>query len=231
MGEPTSATIADRYGVPVDAVETLQAALRRGGGRQAQFSHPALGGMGQWSSGGGIMIGDMFDHDLKAKVARLCDELAASDSTEGAADESGGFSSSAGARPWWPNGLGRPSATGGQNEHGYACFPESRRLAIRDGERVSLYDTGEHRITGVSQQQSGTRDLVFTSQHGPVRLSDLISIDHVPTAEPASSRPDAIDLPVPRMPSSSDVIELIERLHELQRKGILTQEEFAAKKA
>ena len=68
--------IARRREVPTEAVATLLAALRRGGGRQAQFSHPALGGMGQWSRGGGTMIGDMFNHSLKAKVEQLCNELA-----------------------------------------------------------------------------------------------------------------------------------------------------------
>jgi hypothetical protein len=55
----------------------------------------------------------------------------------------------------------------------YACFPESRRLAVmRDG-RVRVYDTGEHRIGGFSQQQSGSQSLTFTSQTGSIRLEDL----------------------------------------------------------
>ena len=44
----------------------------------------------------------------------------------------------------------------------YACFPEQRRLAVmRDGQ-VRVYDTKEHRITGFSQQQSGSQSLSFT---------------------------------------------------------------------
>lgn len=35
-----------------DAVETLLHALVVGHGTQAQFTHPDLGGMGQWSQGG-----------------------------------------------------------------------------------------------------------------------------------------------------------------------------------
>ncbi|MEA2788303.1 MAG: hypothetical protein QOG73_709, partial [Acetobacteraceae bacterium] len=42
----------------------------------------------------------------------------------------------------------------------------------RDG-RVRVYDTGEHRIGGFSQQQSGSQSLTFTSQTGSIRLEDL----------------------------------------------------------
>ncbi|HXR02649.1 MAG TPA: hypothetical protein VN798_19915 [Pseudomonas sp.] len=55
----------------------------------------------------------------------------------------------------------------------YACFPDQRRLAVmRDG-RVRVYDTGDHRISGFSQQQSSSQSLSFTSQTGIVRLEDL----------------------------------------------------------
>jgi hypothetical protein len=43
----------------------------------AQFSHPELGGMGQWSMGGMIMVGDMFNNGLKARVDALCNDLSA----------------------------------------------------------------------------------------------------------------------------------------------------------
>ena len=66
-----------RHGVSGDAVLTLLRALIAGGGAMAQFDHPELGGMGQWSRGGMVMVGDMFDHALKARVDALCSELAA----------------------------------------------------------------------------------------------------------------------------------------------------------
>jgi hypothetical protein len=46
------------------------AALQRSGGGQAQFGHPDLGGMGQWMPGM-LMIGDMFNSGLKARVDSL----------------------------------------------------------------------------------------------------------------------------------------------------------------
>jgi hypothetical protein len=55
----------------------------------------------------------------------------------------------------------------------YACFPDRRRLVVQQGGRTTVYDTGEHRITGFSQQQSGGQSLRFTSQMGTVRLEDL----------------------------------------------------------
>ena len=48
-----------------------------GRGGMAQFSHPEFGGSGQWIAGGAIMISDMFNNALKARVDALCNELSA----------------------------------------------------------------------------------------------------------------------------------------------------------
>ena len=67
--------LAQHYRVSTDAVMALLQALVNGNGTMAQFSHPELGGSGQWLQGGMTMVGDMFDHGLKAKVDGLCTEL------------------------------------------------------------------------------------------------------------------------------------------------------------
>jgi len=54
--------------------QSLQA-LRSGGGRMAQFSHPDFRGMSQWSPGM-TMVGDMFNDALKSKLDVVCSELA-----------------------------------------------------------------------------------------------------------------------------------------------------------
>ena len=72
---------------------------------------------------------------------------------------------------WWPVGLGTPSSVGAQNDLRYAVFP--RRLVIKDGEHIEIYDTGNHRISGVAQAQSADQTLTFTSQDGLVRVKDL----------------------------------------------------------
>ena len=105
--------------------------MRRGGGRQAQFSHPELGGMGQWSSGGMTQVGDMFNTALKDKVNRLCSALA----QEAADHPAPPPREPAGSGDWWPAGLGRPSATGAQNGMRYACFPETHRVAVEQAGR------------------------------------------------------------------------------------------------
>jgi hypothetical protein len=77
---------------------------------------------------------------------------------------------------WWPDELGEnPSSAGGQNETRYAFFAEKQRLALDTGDgKVQLYDTGDHRISGVQQHQSGNgRKVTFTSQHGEVDLAAL----------------------------------------------------------
>src|SRR3954469_25058259 len=59
-GQRIIQNIAQRHGISADAALTLLRALVAGQGTMAQFSHPDLGGMGQWSEGGMIMVGDMF---------------------------------------------------------------------------------------------------------------------------------------------------------------------------
>jgi hypothetical protein len=168
----TIADIAQRHGFSTEAARAVADALRHGNGTMAQFNHPELGGMGQWVAGGMLMIGDMFNNDLKARVGALCRDLAAAPGPVPAAGEQ----EPGQTRNWWPDDLGAPSATGAQNDMRYACFPDQRRLAVMQGGRVRVFDTGEHRIGGFSQQQSGTQVLTFSSQMGTVRLEDLREI-------------------------------------------------------
>ena len=67
--------LAQHYGVSADAVMTLLRALLNSKGTMAQFDHRERGGAGQWMPGGMTMVGDMFNHGLKAKVDGLCSEL------------------------------------------------------------------------------------------------------------------------------------------------------------
>lgn len=78
-----------------------------------------------------------------------------------------------GGEAWWPGDLGRPSTSGSQNDMRYAFFPEKRRLLIERNGTLTTYDSGDHRIGGVSQQNSDGQSLAFTSQHGSVKLEDL----------------------------------------------------------
>ena len=74
---------------------------------------------------------------------------------------------------WWPKDLGKPSTSGGQNDVRYAFFPDSHRLAIQRDGQVTVYDSGDHEISGVSQAQGGTSSLAFSSQKGEVKVADL----------------------------------------------------------
>ncbi len=213
---PDLDAIAARHGVGPDAVRHLLDALARGHGRMAQFDHPDLGGMGQWSAGGMTMIGDMFNTGLKARVVALCDELAplatamptpgrGSSQSQGfgSAESWSGSSSGSWGGSWWPDGLGQPATSGSQNDTRYAFFPASRRLAIETGGRVTLYDTGDHQIGGVSQQQGSSHSLSFTSQYGPVRLEELPVVGSPARNEggqDAASPPRPRPTPRPRRP-------------------------------
>jgi hypothetical protein len=137
----------------------------------AQFSHSDFGGMSQWSPGM-TMVGEMFNNSLKAKLDALCTELATyvaeTPSTDRGRGREGGdvsYRSSRQASDWWPGNLGTPSAVGAQNDLQYAVFPGTRRLAIKDGGHVEIYDTGNHRIFGVAQAKAQTK-----RWHSPAKM-------------------------------------------------------------
>jgi hypothetical protein len=52
QGGRAVADLSARYGVSTDAVRAMLEAVRLGNGTRAQFSHPELGGRGQWMAGG-----------------------------------------------------------------------------------------------------------------------------------------------------------------------------------
>lgn len=81
------------------------------------------------------------------------------------------------SQPWWSGDLGHPSSSGSQKDMRYAFFPEKARLLIEQNGKIAIYDSGDHRINGVSQQQGHGQDLTFTSQNGTVELGRLRKID------------------------------------------------------
>ncbi len=152
---------------------------------------------------------------------------------------------------WWPAELGNPASTGSQNSLRYAYFPEIRRLAIDLCGTIEVYDTTGFNIQGFGQQQGGdAASITFASQRGTVRLHSLPRV-HGFGGEKASERkaPDAKTAPdastAPELkatptaapaakPAGGDagsILALIEQLGGLKEKGLLTEEEFAAKKA
>lgn len=151
---------------------------------------------------------------------------------------------------WWPADLRWPNSTGAQNGVRYAYFAQARRLAIELNGQVTVYDTLDHQIGGFSQQQSYGGTLSFNSQYGLIDVASLpvISVDGVAVFAPAYA-----SAPPPANPGQNNVWQndpapmsmqgnagsgntqhifaTIERLADLRAKGILSDEEFAAKKA
>ena len=82
-----------------------------------------------------------------------------------------------GTEPWWPDDLGKPATSGSQNGMKYAFFPDKHRLLIELDGKTTTYDSGDHRIGGVSQQDGGTKSLTFSSQNGDVDLGSLKKLD------------------------------------------------------
>jgi hypothetical protein len=247
--------IARRTGFSQDAVTSMLVSIVGGRGGMAQFSHPEFGGSGQWMAGGAIMISDMFNNALKARVDALCNELstlirnepnfAAADSfqsqSQGARGnfQPGSSSLLVAAGPdqanWWPSDLGVPSSLGAQNEARYAYFPASRRLALDINGKVTVYDTQDHQISGFSQQQPGSGSLSFSSQLGGVDVSRLPVVSGASGTKtpPEPMHKAAAEQRVATRATGGheDILTAIERLAELHARGILTEAEFSAKKA
>lgn len=243
--EKAIADIAQRYAISPEAVLAMLFAVNNGGGTMAQFSIPELGGSGQWMRGGMTMVGNMFDNALKARVDNLCRELSqllATTQVFPPADNSspgGGFTSS----NWWPADLGVPSSSGAQNNARYAIFPNTQRLAIQVNGNTRVFDTADHRIGGVQQQQGGAYGSVnFTSQYGTFDVASLreLGTEQVadtpvaaPTQQPAPAQQNFA--PQAESPASSSdsnaIIAAIESLAGLHQRGILSDEEFSTKKA
>lgn len=179
------AAIAKKHAVSLDAVAAARDALRRGGGRMAQFSHADFGGMAQWSKGGMSMVGDMFNTSLKAKLVGVMGDLAAlPDGSSDADAPAGGGETASSDGQGWPEDFGSPSSTGSQNGMRYAYFRQARRLVVEQGGARTIYDTGEHVISGASQQQAGARSLRFSSQSGDIDLDALPVTDDARPASP-----------------------------------------------
>ncbi|MDF7800764.1 SHOCT domain-containing protein [Pontiellaceae bacterium B1224] len=239
-GQNLVANISQRYGLSQDAVIHMLIAVNNGGGSMAQFSSPELGGSGQWMRGGMTMVGDMFNNGLRNTVDNLCCELAdilASNQVFPVIP-----AGTPGSAQWWPGDLGTPFSSGGQNNIRYAVFPN--RLAVELNGNVSVYDTLDHQIGGVSQQQGGDTSLTFSSQYGTISVNSLPIVSGPGISQPAPTNfanPPVQEMaqepvqepvvPTQELPSATgDVFELIEKLARLRDAGAITSEDFEAKK-
>jgi hypothetical protein len=245
--------IAQRHGFSFDAVQSMLTSVINGNGSMAQFSHYEFGGSGQWMQGGMTMIGDMFNNYLKGRVDNLCSELARLSN-----NQPGLFVEMPAQPNWWGPELKFPNTSGGQNGMRYAYFAQAHRLAIESNGQVIVYDTLDHQIGGVSQQQSGGYSVTFSSQYGYVDLSRLpvVSINGLPPLAPAPAPAPAyapsfapayapsvapsysnqnsfapVNNSVGSSVGDSDIFGHIEKLAALQSRGILSEQEYASKKA
>jgi hypothetical protein len=92
-GQQIINNLAQRYNFSQDAVFSMLQSIINGNGSMAQFNHPEFGGSGQWMRGGMIMLGDMFNNNLKNSVSGLCQELSSLIANQPDIIQSGSFQS------------------------------------------------------------------------------------------------------------------------------------------
>jgi len=167
--------LAKQHGFSEAAVQSMFIALQRGNGKMAQFNHPEFGGSGQWMPGM-MMISDMFNNALKARVQGLCESIVAEMGEQLTTTTMNmDFMQSA---VWWDSEFGSPSSSGGQNQIEYAYFQSKDRLFVKKYKKIHVYNTTGHVIKGVSQQQSNTtQTLEFNTSTGTVAETDLELIE------------------------------------------------------
>lgn len=234
--------LSRRYGLSPDAVLTMLVAVNAGGGSMAQFWCGELGGGGQWMRGGMTMVGDMFNSGLRNTVDNLCNELSNALATMQLFPIAPPGTRN--SNQWWPGDLGSPFSSGGQNGTRYAVF--ANRLAVEVNGQVTVYDTLNHSIGGVSQQQGNDTNLSFSSQFGAWSVASLPIVSGAGLPQPPQTdfaasqpawQPDAAPIansgspaPLPATSSADDVFALIEKLSRLHGLGALTDAEYNAKK-
>jgi hypothetical protein len=247
--------LSNRYNLSQDAIIYMIGAVNNGGGSMAQFNCPELGGGGQWMRGGMTMVGDMFNNGLKNTVDNLCSEIsnALASTTIFPIAPKGTRQSN----QWWPVELGNPFSSGAQNSTRYAIFPN--RLAVDFNGQVTVYDTLDNNISGISQQQGGNDSLTFSSQYGTILVSTLPivsgnnntnSSNNIPQnnfAQPQQNMQNNFIEPIVEPiietntqnstnnsvvnESSKNIIDLIEQLSKLHASGVLNDNEFNTKKS
>jgi Short C-terminal domain len=116
-GQQIINNIAQRFNFSPDAVFSMLQSVINGNGSMAQFNHPEFGGSGQWMKGGMIMLGDMFNNNLKNSVGGLCQELANLIANQPGLIQSGSFQSQHQGTQQQSNYGGAYSNTGGQQQN------------------------------------------------------------------------------------------------------------------
>jgi hypothetical protein len=157
-------TLADRHGFSLGAITMLWTGLRACQGQQVQFNHPELGGLGQWQPGQ-VMIGDMSNRALKARVELACTELAQ-------------LACQVPPPPLLDNFIalyGEARLSGVQNGLRYAYFPQHKLLVVQQGERVRKFSTAGYELFGVGQasQGQGQPTLRFSTNRGYIDYDEL----------------------------------------------------------
>ena len=207
------------------------------------------------------MLGDMFNHGLKSRVDALCARTS-QESSPINRDCCNRAASNRKARAEADNKTKPPAhrwgiqtylspipkRTGGQPTWAYLVqratrtmcdtptSRNSRRLAVKTGGQVWVYDTLNHQIGGFSQQQGSGSSITFSSQFGTVDLCSLPVLSRHGQPVQASSPPGSPHVSSPitsagNAPIGGDVFASLERLGELRDKGIVSEEEFNNKKA
>lgn len=253
------ASVAAKTGFGADAIEAMRAAMARGGGRMAQFSHPEFGGSGQWMSGGMLMIADPSDHALKSRIEQLCAELSTWDG-EPVHAEAGSFQ-----RQSQGTGAGRsvqdsrdpaPATARSQAGMGGSVGSDSRsqwwpkelgspdssgsqndtRYAYFSGpRRLAVSEGGQVRVHDTGDHRIGgfSQQQGSNSRHTFQSQHGEIDLNELPVvAAPDVPKAPKASAPAPASESAStDAFVALEKLSQLHARGILDDREFADKKA
>lgn len=226
-----------RYYISEEAVLHLLFALVRGNGVIAQFSHPELGGIGQWRQGATTIMKDEWcstlQTEMRVLVENLCIELSQLMREQQLLQPSAINAQTT----WYPAELGVPTSSGGEGDFRYAYFVGNSRLAIEENGEVNVYNSLDNQIIDVLRSQDGG-DWLLNTPYGMVKVSKLPFLytlhQSVSQKNPEShlDEPPLDDYGLPQETAlENEIFGFIEQLSDLHNYGMLTDAEFKAKKA
>ena len=258
-GQQSIEDIARRHGFSTQAVLSMLESVLSGHGAMAQFNHPEFSGAGQWMRGGMTMVSDMFNQQLSSRVAGLCAELAQLLDSQGGLFMPPAPGASAdwwGPSLRWPDSTGAQSGM----RYAYfsqarrLAIELNGRVTIHDTLDHRIGGFSQQQSQGGSvcfSSQYGLVDvasLPVVSVDGAAPgmgcvpasapLAASLGTPTAPDPEPAPSWPAAQPASSGHMGSGgaigaadgADIFAMIEKLADLQGRGLLTAQEFAAKK-
>jgi hypothetical protein len=185
--------MAQKYGLPGAIIRKLASELEKTAGQSVRFDIEAIGGKGSWQLHETASVGNGKNADLNDAVTELCVEISEKirediyDEDEAPTivslsrqkvtldDTIESLAEVLKPGAWWDMRYGaEPEKTGSVSGMKFAYFAQHRRLILRQGLRIRIFDTEKYNVQDVIPgDKPGFFNLIVLTIEGDLRLTDL----------------------------------------------------------